>query len=392
MLSTFSSCNVCGSSDLEEVISLPNLPLTGLYYPSLDQALSSPKFDQGLTLCNSCGHSQLTNYIDPSIVYDDTYTHRTSTSPLSTKGNDFLYNYIVNSLGEFDASTILEAGCNDCYLLKRLQCHWSSCNFYGFDPIWINKNPIFSGLNIFGSFVEDVSDNLPQIRPNLIVSAHTFEHVPNLYTSLLGLVEMAADDAQIIVEMPSFDTLLRLRRFDQIFHQHIQYISEASILSLSRRLSCQLVDITYNYSYWGGTVIFRMKKTNKIEDCVQASSPHTSIQVQKYFSDFQQSINLVSSGLSGFTNISYLGAAQMLPILDYHIDSQISFSNILDDNPLRTETYLPNMPIQIKALSSFKPDPLSAFVVGAVDSSQALIKRSKELSFSNLFSIFNCLV
>ena len=46
MLTPLSTCNVCGSSELEELINLPDLPLTGLYYPTKYQTALSPTFDQ----------------------------------------------------------------------------------------------------------------------------------------------------------------------------------------------------------------------------------------------------------------------------------------------------------------------------------------------------------
>ena len=80
-------CNVC-ASEVQTAISLPALPLTGLYFPTRIQALESPKFDQGLCICPNCGHVQLKNVIDPSVVYDESYTHRTSDSPLSERATN----------------------------------------------------------------------------------------------------------------------------------------------------------------------------------------------------------------------------------------------------------------------------------------------------------------
>ncbi|WP_413744857.1 class I SAM-dependent methyltransferase [Synechococcus sp. MIT S9451] len=391
MLKSISHCNVCGSS-VKQVLDLPNLPLTGLYYPTLSLALESPTFDQGLSYCPSCGHCQLSNVIDPSIVYDDSYTHRTSHSPLSRNGNEFLFNYITNSVNLSASDIILEAGCNDCYLLQRLYDYDSLPQYFGFDPIWIDQSPSYRHLNVYGSFVEDIDKNIPDIQPTLVISAHTFEHVVDLKSSLALLVNRTAPDGRIIIEMPSFDTLIRLTRFDQVFHQHVQYISESSIQELASQLNCSLLNITYNYTYWGGTVIFDLQKTSPSSDQIRNNSiKHNESNIIESYKYFQNSIKSVENSLPDKSDVTYLGAAQMLPILNYHVKNTIQFNSILDDNPDRIGKYLPNLNLPILPLSthSVSPSSPSSFVIGAVDSTRALISRSRELGFPNIFSFFN---
>ena len=93
-------CCICDSNNLIEILDLPSLPLTGLYFPSRELARISNLYDQGLIRCKSCGHSQLKNAIDPEEVYDETYTHRSSGSSISKGGNDYLYSYI-NKISNF---------------------------------------------------------------------------------------------------------------------------------------------------------------------------------------------------------------------------------------------------------------------------------------------------
>lgn len=393
MLTPLHFCSVCGSTELEEIISLPCLPLTGLYYPDLEKATASPTFNQGLSLCHHCGHSQLTNYIDPSIVYDESYTHRTSTSPLSTNGNDFLFNYIINNVSKEDLLLVLEAGCNDCYLLNRLQDFSIESSLYGFDPIWIDRDPCFQGLHVFGSFVEDINTTLPDIKPSLVISAHTFEHVVHLRESLSKLVEFAAPNARFIIEMPSFDTLLRLKRFDQIFHQHVQYISESSIYELIKQLKCSLNNILYNYNYWGGTVIFDFSKI-ATSDIFRPTLKPTKNTILKSFSAFERNFEVVSSSIPEHSDVSILGAAQMLPILIYHSKNWFDFKRILDDNPSRIGSFLPNTALPIESFSDYSTASScnSSFVIGAVDSTRALVSRSKQIGLPNVFSLFNSLI
>ena len=311
-------CCICDSNNLIEILDLPSLPLTGLYFPSRELAKISKLYDQGLIRCKSCGHSQLKNAIDPLEVYDETYTHRSSGSSISKGGNDYLYSYINKRYKINSDTKLLEIGCNDGYLLKKIsQKTYSAC---GIDPIWVDQEvPTHKNFQIFGGYASDVAQIIPkELRPNLVISAHTFEHTVSLFEELKCVVDFAEENTDFIIEMPSFDTLIRLRRFDQVFHQHIQYISESSIAELVKRLKCVLLDISYNYNYWGGTVIFHFKKSLSNNSASLNLKKIDDQSVENALQDFKSFREILGRQLKFHDEIYYIGAAQMLPILHYH--------------------------------------------------------------------------
>ena len=388
-------CSVCSSENLQQIIDLPSLPLTGLYFPNSKLAKNSAKYDQGLNQCQECGHAQLRVAIEPKEVYDETYTHRTSGSSISKNGNDYLYNYINQNYEINNQTKYLELGCNDGYLLKKFSKHTNSA--CGLDPIWLDNNPPKNErYKIFGGFANDISNILPpEFRPNLVVSAHTFEHTISIFEDLKCVVDFADENANIIIEMPSFDTLIRLRRFDQVFHQHIQYISEASISRLVERLNCELIDIHYNFNYWGGTVIYAFKK--KLPNIFQKIPKETISKelVNDSLEDFYKFKSSLEKQISFHKQIYYLGAAQMLPILNYHIGSNIpNILGIVDDNESRIGKFLPSLDIETISFNDLKKIDLysTGFIIGAIDSSRALIQRTKELEIANIYSFYQNII
>lgn len=389
------TCSICGSNNLTEILELPSLPLTGLYFPSKELARNSTPYDQGLRRCETCGHAQLKTAIDPLKVYDETYTHRSSGSSISKAGNDFLYSYIKKRYKINSDTKLLEIGCNDGYLLKKIsQSTDSAC---GIDPIWLEKEPPSSNsYQIFGGYANNIDRIIPEkLRPNLVISAHTFEHTVSLFEELKCVVDFAEDNAEFIIEMPSFDTLIRLRRFDQVFHQHIQYISESSILELIKRLNCSLLDISYNFNYWGGTVIFSFRKTLS-NPLVHITSKRLNLEKVNFaLSDFNSFKNMLGRQLEFHDEIYYIGAAQMLPILHYHLKPEIkNLVGILDDNILRIGTYLPSLDVEINSLSNIDLNKTlsSGKIIGAVDSGKALISRAKEIGLSNIYSFYQNII
>ena len=73
-------CAVCRCGDLEPALELPNLPLTGIFRPGRPGAGLGHGVDQVLLICRGCGHAQLLNRLNPSILYGSDYGFRTSSS------------------------------------------------------------------------------------------------------------------------------------------------------------------------------------------------------------------------------------------------------------------------------------------------------------------------
>jgi len=386
-------CNVCGSTALETVFDAPSLPLTGIYLNDSNQGLGLPVFDQSFMYCADCGHGQLRYLVSPNFLYDNTYTHRTSTSQIATSGNDYFYQQLLLITKGRKYKSLLEIGCNDLYLLDR--AYGLADKLVGIDPIWIGKDhELNCKTKVLGRFVEDITidDDISE-SPDIILSAHTFEHVQNLYESLVSLVEIAANNCLFVIEVPCFDNMVKQHRFDQVFHQHIQYISISSMRALVKRLGCRFLGHTFNYSYWGGTLLFWFEKSNE-DDGIGSNSyeKQTLKEIRLAFSDFKMTLNSSVSQLTAIGEKSYgFGAAQMLPVLAYHMESDLGFMEaILDDNLDRALCHLPGVsPIIRPPIHGEIKD--ASVLVTALDSSRAIINRLIDLNPRRIFFPINCM-
>ena len=91
------------------------------------------------------------------------------------------------------------------------------------------------------------------------------------------------------------------------------------------------------------------------------------------------------------SDYSYLGAAQMLPIIHYYLKDFIDESQlkcVYDDNFDRIGKYLPHVPCEISSFESVAPrfDSPACYVVGAPDSTRPILRRTLELGLHNVFS------
>lgn len=388
---TVNKCNVCGRGNLNTAFKSKGMPLTGLYLPEGKQKKISV-YDQALNYCGDCGHGQLKNVINSEILYDDTYTHRSTTSAISRAGNDFFYCYLQKLVSRKVYNSILEVGCNDLYLINKIQSLGELV--VGIDPIWKgNDHQYNEKTRILGRFIEELQlDKDLERRPNLILSSHTFEHVGALYEQFEVLVKLADEDCLFVIEMPSFDTMVKIGRYDQVFHQHIQYLSLSSMMHMINRLGCKYLDHTFNYNYWGGTLLFSFQK-NTVNN-ISGNPMQESIgidTIRQGFEQFSGGLRKMRDQLIQLKEPCYgFGAAQMLPVLAHHMESDLSFMEaILDDNDDRIGKYLPGVDCPIMAPSQVTNISDSAVMVTALDSMRPILQRLMEISPRRIISPTN---
>ena len=324
-----------------------------------------------------CGHAQLKNAISPTYLYHDTYTHRTSPSPIAKAGNDFFFSFLQRIIGSRKFDTVLEVGCNDHYLLHKLQDICS--NRIGIDPILAGQESQSPpGICSIGKFVEDVDWARECGRPDLILSVHTFEHVLEPRKIFEPLFECAADGALFVIEVPGFDSLMRVNRFDQVFHQHVNYYSLASFAYLIKELGGTYLTHTFNYNYWNGTMLVAFEKTASRTPTAFPKISASSI--QQGFKRFHTSLGetrVQVDYLRDQGTILYgFGAAQMVPCLAYHLRSDLSeFACIYDDNENKAGMVYPGFKTEIRPTKDLSPLREGAVMITALDSTRRILPR-----------------
>lgn len=375
------SCSVCRSTSLDDTIDLPQLPVTGVFLRSPDGG-SFPRYDQGLSVCPSCGHAQLRRCLAPSAVYDQTYFHRSSASGLARGGNDAFADFVRSVVKGQRFRCLLEIGANDLYLIDKIRELADVA--IGVDPIWKQeKAPVQKDVCVMGKFVEELrAADLP-VAPDLVVSVQTFEHVDEPMEQLSQIVEYAADGAMFFLEVPGFDALLRNLRFDQVFHQHIQYFSLASMVRMIEELGCCYVAHVINHRYWGGAlgVAFRKGPVETGEVCPVQVVPNPAGVAARYeaFKTHMQELTRQLQSLP-VREIYGFGAAQMVPTLAYHMGSDFGFLKaILDDDVRRDGLYYPGLVVRTQRPDQDVSLREAAVLVTAVDSARPIIRRLVDL-------------
>lgn len=369
-------CSVCESNDLIELMNLPGLPITGLF-SRRRQTASHPGIDQSLLWCPHCGQGQLAQQVNPSILYDSKkYSFKTSASSTARQGTQNFISYLKTISGDKKFNCVLDVGCNDLYLLNELKSF--SKHRIGIDPIWLSNklDDIDSSIDLIGGTIEDTDlDKTLPCKPDLILCRHTLEHIFDPQLVLRKLINFSADDATFLFEVPGFDSLVTKGRFDQVFHEHLQYFSMGSFSVLMQRCNVRLTGYSENYHDWGALIFAFKKGRGKQRKLDFPYSEEDLVRKMKLFTGQMENTRKTLYEFAN-TQIYGYGAALMVPVLAYHLKSDLSFlKGIIDDDKEKDGLYYLNLPLRVHHASKIGDLQKLTIFITAVDNVKPLMTR-----------------
>lgn len=372
-----SLCSVCGKTLGDAIINLPNFPLTELFTktkPQKPQGFS----DQYFHICRYCGHGQLQRMLDPGFLYSSSnYALRTSQSRTAMAANDVFAQFIKKVIRGRHFGSVIEIGCNDLYLLKSISGYSES--LIGIDPVLGGKEKELSAgkIRVIGDFFENAKlDGL--IRDSLVVSSHTLEHMSEPGKLVGQLLSDASEQSMFIFTFPGFDVLVSDGRYDQIFHQHLQYFSLDSFSRLIAQSGGEVIAHEVNYLHWGSLMV-AFRKSSKKWAYNRRSDPANLIKgVKKDYELFRKNMGRTNAYLLSLKKEKLVGfgASLMLPILGYHLGNDFSnFECIADDDRNKKGLYYINLPVRIGMINEIaNPGEVNA-VITAVNTNRSILPR-----------------
>lgn len=367
-------CSVCEGA-LETAIELPGLPLTDTYCRGPVEN-RFPGLDQKLLFCPDCGHGQLETQIAPAVLYGSNYCFRTSASATARKGTEFFLATLEQAAPGRRFRCVLDLGCNDLFLLNQLKD--KADIRIGIDPVWQGRENECEdkSITVYGCNFEDVDlASLPG-KPDLVVCRHTLEHIFDPHATLTALMELAAPDALFLFEVPGFDGLLGRFRFDQVFHQHLQYFSLGSFQRLLQRVGATFLLDRENYHDWGAIAVAFTRGPAK--PTKTAIRPRTLADIRTRYQLFREQMRTtrgVLDCLRGTALYGY-GAAQMLPVLAYHLDTDFGeLAAVLDDDPQKDGIGYWNLPVTVRHSATAHDIGAASVLITAIDNVKPIMSR-----------------
>ena len=246
-------CRLCGSKNLFEVLNLGYTPLADRFLVNTEAQHPYIYYELILMQCMECGWNQLSNVVDPRILYQEDYPYDASITLTGNKHwNDFARDSLLN-YGLPSATKIIDIGSNVGALLSNFQNLGAIC--LGIDPsTTAAERAISVGIN---TKVDFFTSNLARKvasefgTVDIITATNVFAHVDDLCDFFSGIDLLLKPNGVLQFEAPYFKNLVNMLQFDTIYHEHLSYLTIKPMMTFLAKFNFEIVRIQEHRMHGG---------------------------------------------------------------------------------------------------------------------------------------------
>ena len=253
----FRQTSLLSGGPITEIINLGNHGFADSFFPSEEYEKAASSFPLVCNLDPASGLVQLANISIAKERYGDVdYSYTSSNSSVATTHWKNLVLYL-SDLINLSSARVLEIGSNDGYLLSLIKEHTNSIVGVDASEFMVQKSNDNGIPTICGIFGEDDSVK-PKISHkysafDLIVANNVVNHSNMPVTFLENVAELLTENGLFVFEVPYWLETIRSFRFDQIYHEHITYLTIESTQALLRQAGLKIIDVKV-VDYHGGSL------------------------------------------------------------------------------------------------------------------------------------------
>jgi SAM-dependent methyltransferase len=260
-----STCRVCGSANLKQVIDLGEQHLQGSFVKPGKEMPPYRKIPCTLVRCNpmldenACGLLQMAHTVPPEILYS-AYWYRSGT-------NNTMRNHLKGIVDEaMDLTSrsnlsVLDIGCNDGTLLNYYPDTFVK---YGVDPSDVAQEiqaPVKVIQDIFpSSELYNILEETDKI--DIITSIAMFYDLEDPITFTKGIKKILSPEGIWIFEMSYMPSMLKMDSYDTICHEHLEYYSLAVIEFIMKKSGMKIFNCVQNDINGGSIRCFATHEEN----------------------------------------------------------------------------------------------------------------------------------
>jgi nucleoside-diphosphate-sugar epimerase/2-polyprenyl-3-methyl-5-hydroxy-6-metoxy-1,4-benzoquinol methylase len=368
-------CRVCDSENMMEVLDLDKQPLANDFRREKHESLQCERHALRLMRCRECNHAQLSKVVDRSRLFTN-YSYRSATSRTLDQYFHWIAEKVDRECQKNDDGRkrrVLELACNDGSQLNHFKkLDWET---YGVDPA---SNLVPYALEqghavwceMWGTGNAAKYDGMPKAF-DAIVAQNVLAHVSNPVDFLAACVPYMHNQTKVYLQTSQCD-MFADGQFDTVYHEHISFFSPRSFHKLAQRVGLKVVkwEITPIH---GGSALVTMMKTdqdadNTLSTALKLEEDRGQLQ-DAYFVRYRAQVNATRDWLNdvlesmyeqGYDVVGYGAAAKGMVLLHYMLSREPKFelNYVVDDAPLKQNTYCPGTTIPVKPASELaKHDP-----------------------------------
>tara|TARA_B100000989_G_scaffold288411_1_gene259086 strand:+ start:1 stop:1194 length:1194 start_codon:yes stop_codon:yes gene_type:complete len=243
-------------------LNLGRQPLANSFLKNIRRNTLRNEFFYNLKVCFNTKNYlvSIAKPVNPKKQYTDKYAHRASES----KTMRLAFKKVAKKLiKRFRPKKIMEIGSNDGVFLKN----FNKRSVIAIEPC---KNLARLTKKLFKTYDEfwnlKLADKIIKEKKgeiDLIFSANTISHIPNLKETFRGVFNILSDDGVLVIEDPSLLKVLQNNSYDQFYDEHVYVFSSISINNIINEYGLRLFDVENLPTHGGSNRYYICKKNGK---------------------------------------------------------------------------------------------------------------------------------
>lgn len=214
--------------------------------------------------CRTCGLVQLTDPVSPARMFHDAYPYTSSISTVMMEHFRTLATETIARLDSTQDPLVVEVGSNDGILLRHIAAR--GLRHLGVEPSE-SVARVADALGVTtrrAFFCESVAKEvLEEHGPaEAIVAANVISHIPNLSSALAGVRHLLSKTGTFVFEEPYFAAILESTAIDQIYDEHVTYLSVGAVANCADRHGLSLVDAVAQPTH-GGSMRYTLQRAGR---------------------------------------------------------------------------------------------------------------------------------
>jgi 2-polyprenyl-3-methyl-5-hydroxy-6-metoxy-1,4-benzoquinol methylase len=324
------TCRLCGSQELFLLIDLGSQPIA---HRLLEQPQDEFTHPLKVHFCESCGLGQITDPIDPEILYKGYNYCFSSWKPEPHRETELNLISTHNQKGK-----VFEIGCNDGLFLEQLSSRGQKV-CVGLEPNSFAAKIAREtrGLPVYETFLDEgtCQEALKKYgKFDLVVARQVLEHVSGIDLFFKCVDRLLAENGMIFIDVPNVGPGLRVGDCTIVWEEHVNYFTENVLRhTLDRFGFTPIASDEFNYS--GGTLAVLARRKMAADRFVPTREFHSyaktfSQRVEDYRSKLvltlekaRQSLDQIVIYGVGCRACTLINGLDLGKIIDFAVDDQV---------------------------------------------------------------------
>ena len=319
------------------------------------------KTELGLVMCSNCSLVQLNRNYNLKYLYNPDYGYRTGINKTMTNHMNNIKKMLSRKSKLISGDHVLDIASNDATLL----------NFYnknivkvGIDPLVNKYIKYYKKIDYKISDFFSSSKILKKIKNKfkIITALSVFYDAKDPNQFLKDVNKLLSEDGIFLLEHADLLSIMKLKMFDTICHEHLYYYSTKVIIDIVLKHNLRVFDLKRNNINGGSTQYFICKKNSKYKTNYKAINKILNeerkfkLENKETFLNFYKKINTIKSKTIKFLDSiilknkkihGYGASTKGNVLLQYFAINQNYIKFIADRNPKKYNHYTPGTKIKI---------------------------------------------